>query len=306
MTFLALVAALLIEQVRTRTESNPVCRTLRSWSGLLQRSLDGGHYQQGVIAWMAVLALPIIFVAGVSIYLGRVAPPLALAWNVGILYFTMGFRQFGDELSETLDALRAGNTFAGKSRIDDLRGHHVEELSLQEIARLAIERGLAGAHRNLFGVIAWFTVFGAPGAVFYRLSSMLRESWAVPSPVPEAVGGVFSRTAFKWIDWIPVRLTAVSFAIVGNFEDSIYCWRTQAHTWRDANEGIVLAAGAGAIGVRLGSVVGVASSAGVRSELGTGDEADVLAMTGTIRLIWRALVLWLFLILLLTVANWLG
>jgi len=306
-TFLALVAVLLIEQLRTRAGSNPVYGIFRRYSGLLERSLDGGRYEQGTIAWFAALAPPIIVVAGVSIYLSRVAPLLAFAWNIAILYLTMGFRQFSDEFSATLQALRAGDIVAARTRIEGWRGRRSEELSVQEVARLAIECGLAGVHRHVFGVIAWFAVFGAAGAVFYRLSAMLRDSWGARSPSVEGVFGVFSRTAFGWIDWIPVRLTAVSFAIVGDFEDAIYCWRTQARTWYDANEGIVLAAGAGAIGVRLGSVVGVvAESADMRPELGTGDEADVVPMTGTVGLIWRALVLWLFLILLLTVANWLG
>lgn len=306
MTFLALVAALLIEQLRTRPGSNPVYGIFRRYFGLLERSLDGGRYEQGTIAWFAALAPAIIVVAGVSIYLSRAAPPLALAWNIGVLYLTLGFRQFSDEFNATLEALRAGDIAMARAQIERWRGRGDEELSLQEIARLAIERELVGAHRHLFGVIAWFAVFGAAGAVFYRLSAMLCDSWGARSSSVEGVFGVFSRSAFRWIDWIPARLTAVSFAIAGDFEDAVYCWRTQAHTWQDANEGIVLAAGAGAVGVRLGSVVGGADSGEMRPELGTGDEADVAPMTGTVGLIWRALVPWLVLILLLTVANWLG
>jgi len=305
-TFLALVAALLIEQLRTRPGPNPVNGIFRRYSGLLERSFDGGRYEQGTIAWFAALAPAIIVVACVSIYLSRAAPLLALVWNIGVLYLTLGFRQFSDEFSTTLEALRAGDIAMARAQIERWHGRGSEELFLQDIARLTIERGLVGAHRHLFGVIAWFAVFGAAGAVFYRLSAMLCESWGARPPSVEGVFGVFSRTAFRWIDWIPARLTAVSFAIAGDFEDAVYCWRTQAHTWPDANEGIVLAAGAGAVGVRLGSVVGGADSAQMRPELGIGDEADVAPMTGTVGLIWRALVPWLVLILLLTVANWLG
>ena len=43
--------------------------------------------------------------------------------------------------------------------------------------------------------------------------------------------GWFARAGFRRIDWIPARLTAVSFAIVGDFEDAVYCWRTQAAQW---------------------------------------------------------------------------
>jgi len=62
----------------------------------------------------------------------------------------------------------------------------------------------------------------------------------------------FARLAFAALDWLPVRFTAAAFAVVGDFEDAVYCWRTQAANWPDPALGIVLASGAGAIGVRLG------------------------------------------------------
>ena len=48
------------------------------------------------------------------------------------------------------------------------------------------------------------------------------------------------------IDWIPARLTASAFAVVGNFEDAIYAWRNFANRWEDEAAGIILAAGGGA------------------------------------------------------------
>jgi len=41
-----------------------------------------------------------------------------------------------------------------------------------------------------------------------------------------------------------------------------------------------------------------------RPQLGEGDDADVDYMQAAVGLIWRALVLWLFLILLATIASW--
>jgi adenosylcobinamide-phosphate synthase len=47
-------------------------------------------------------------------------------------------------------------------------------------------------------------------------------------------------------------------------------------------------------------------AAPLRPELGVGDEADAELMASTTGLVWRAVALWLFVILLITVANWLG
>ncbi|MFY0080399.1 regulatory signaling modulator protein AmpE, partial [Acinetobacter baumannii] len=65
--------------------------------------------------------------------------------------------------------------------------------------------------------------------------------------------GRFAAPAFYWIDWIPARLTAAAFAVVGNFEDAIYAWRNFASRWDDEAAGIILAAGGGAMGVRFGT-----------------------------------------------------
>jgi len=66
----------------------------------------------------------------------------------------------------------------------------------------------------------------------------------------------------------------------------------------------VLAAGAGALGVRLGGVLRREGGIEDRPPLGDGDEAGLDYMHAAIGLIWRALVLWMFLILLATVASW--
>ena len=91
-----------------------------------------------------------------------------------------------------------------------------------------------------------------------------------------------------------MRLTALSFAIVGDFEDAAFCWRTQAKEWaaQEGGEhaGIVLASAAGALGVRLGGPLPVAGDKpDVRPEIGLGEEPDAELMPSAVGLVWRAL-----------------
>src|SRR5258708_33276006 len=98
------------------------------------------------------------------------------------------------------------------------------------------------------------------------------------------------RRLLYWLDWVPVRLTAVTFAIVGDFEDAIYCWRTQAKAWGSLHEGILLASGAGALGTLIGGpVTGPMGEPEFRPELGLGDVADAELMPSAVGLGWRAL-----------------
>lgn len=108
---------------------------------------------------------------------------------------------------------------------------------------------------------------------------------------------------FHFIDWIPVRLTALSFAVAGDFEDAVYCWRSQARNWPDPEQGIVLASGAGAVGVRLGETLHQRGAVVFRPEVGLGDEADANSMISSTGMIWRALVIWMFVLGLVTVAR---
>jgi cobalamin biosynthesis protein CobD/CbiB len=93
---------------------------------------------------------------------------------------------------------------------------------------------------------------------------------------------------------------------MGNFEDTVYCWRTQAATWLNPEAGIILASGAGALGVRLGQTIMQDQRPLFRPELGIGEEADADFMQSAIGLVWRALVFQMIMLLLLTVANLLG
>ena len=86
----------------------------------------------------------------------------------------------------------------------------------------------------------------------------------------------------------------------------MYCWRTQAASWVARAYGIVLTSGAGALGVRLGGPLQMVGSLQFRPEIGIGADPDVDDMQAAVGLIWRALVLWMFVVLLVTVARSFG
>jgi cobalamin biosynthesis protein CobD/CbiB len=116
----------------------------------------------------------------------------------------------------------------------------------------------------------------------------------------------FSGQVFGIIDWLPSRATASAFAIVGDFEDAVYCWRTQAAQWPDRDIGIVIASGAGALGVQLGLSPVEGVEAADRAQLGLGDAPDVDFMQSAVGLVWRATVLWMLLLFLLGLASLAG
>jgi adenosylcobinamide-phosphate synthase len=300
-TFLALLAVLLVEQLRPLRGRNRAHRLFNGYADVLENHFNGGQPRHGVVAWLLAVVPLLLVVVAVHYALYHVSAAAAWVWSVVVLYLTMGFRQFSHYFTETLKTLAREDLAAARTLIGEWRGEPATEFSTSEIARVAIEQGLLASHRHVFGTIAWFVVLGPAGAFLYRAADMLATRWSARGE-PDAFGS-FAARVFFWLDWAPARLTALTFAFVGNFEDAIYCWRSQALAWSTRTHGVILAAGGGALGVRLGDILHQSGSVQFRPELGTGAEAGVDTMESTVRLIWRSLVLWMFLIFLVTIAH---
>ena len=307
MSFLSILFTLLIEQARPLSPRNAAHRWYLRYVNSLGNHFNAGEQDQGMVAWLLAVLPWVLIAVAIHYFLLDISFAAAWIWDVAVLYLTMGFRQFSHAFTEIIEALRTGDVDRARVLLTEFRGEPAAEYNGTEIAKVAIEEGLINSHRHVFGVIFWFLILPGPsGAVLYRLAGILEQKWGARSPEDYADFGKFAQKVFHYIDWIPVRLTAMSFAIAGDFEDAVYCWRSQASTWLDPEQGVVLASGAGALGVRLGETLHHNGTVSFRPELGLGDEADVNTMTSAIGMIWRALVIWMFILALLTVARWVG
>lgn len=311
MTFLSIFVVLVIEQLKAAPAAR-VQGWLDAYARFLERQFNGGERRHGVTAWGVGVGAPALLVLGLQIGLDMLHAVLTFLFSVAMLYFLMGFRQFSHFFTDIHLALRAGEIDRARMLFHTWTGRESSRLSSSEIVRLTIEDGILASHRHVFAPLFWFMLLGPSGALLYRLSVAMSQREAAPATpesgfaIPRDAFGEFSRQAFEVLDWLPARLTAVTFAIVGDFEDAIYCWRTQAQQWHDAAAGILLASGAGALGVKLGQPLPEALGVEERPELGMGDEADIDHLQSAIGLVWRALVLCLLLLVLLTLASWVG
>ncbi|HET7832308.1 MAG TPA: CobD/CbiB family protein [Gallionella sp.] len=312
MSLFALIAALMLEQLHPLSSRKYLYSWLSGYVDYFQRHFNTGQHKHGKIAWLLAVVPLLLGVLVAYWLLHRVHPILAWAFNVLVLYLTMGFRQFSHYFTDIQQALRDDKLDEARGHLSKWRGIPSHELNAEEVARVTIEEALLASHRNVFGVIVWFVLFsaldlgGAAGALLYRLGQFLSRHWSEEAEVELKEFGRFARRAFYLLNWLPIRMTAATFAIVGDFEDTVYCWRTQAANWADPEAGILLASGAGALGVRLGMPIPQGGMLVDRAELGVGDEADVDFMRSTIGLVWRSVVFILLLLLLLTLASLLG
>jgi cobalamin biosynthesis protein CobD/CbiB len=263
------------------------------------KRLNTGDRNSGSLAWFALMAAVLIPVALATGLAAAVHPVLVWLVDVLVLYGTLRFLNTTSSLAAIEKALREQNVGAAANLLAQWQGEPVQTDDAGAIARLTAEHALREAHYGTFGLLFWFLVLPGPlGLVMYPLALRAAQSWEHLVEPDERDFGWFAARAFHFIDWIPQRTTAFTFAVVGNFEDAIYSWKSQAASWMRSEEGIVLASGAGALGVRLGDPIPVDGSFVARPPLGGGESAREDALASLEGLLWRALIVWLIVYLL--------
>jgi hypothetical protein len=315
MGLLGLLIALLAEQAWPLRSGHWTERKFALLADWVRRQTDAGDREQGLLGWFILVGLATALVALVHWGLGRLHGSVQLIFDVAILYGTIGFRRFSQAFSEIQVALAAADANGAREALMRwIREFDPAFLAatapVPEICRVAIAHALVGAHRHVFAPIFWYLLLPGPiGPILYRVADTLAQRWGVDYQT-EAYGR-FARRAYGWIDWLPVRLTAAGFAIVGNFEDAAYCWRgarsAPPPADGDSQRSLVLAAGGGALGVRIAEPALEAQWAG--GDLGfdwSGAIPDAAALRSAVGLVWRAVVLWLTFFGIITVSNWVG
>ena len=328
MSFFAVLLALVIEQLKPLPRDNWVHHALVSWVRWTGRNLDAGRERHAWVVWGVSVGVPGGLLLLAYLGIGHWSVVLALLFDVGVLYLTLGFRQFSHYYTDIREALDRGDESEARRLLAEWRHLDASELPRTELLRHVIEHSLLAAHRHVFGVFFWFVLFsslglGPLGAVLYRMAEFAARYWSYPSkalgvPANERLMAV-SQQMFALIDHVPSRMTAFGFAVVGNFEEAINAWRRDASLWKHSNEGVILASASGALGVQLGggAAPGVTPDRSRGFDAGpvedsaaegstAGDPPQVGHLRSVVGLVWRSVVLWMLLVALLTLANLVG
>lgn len=325
MSFFAVLFALLIEQVKPLPRVNRVGHVMWAWVTWVARKLDAGQRRHARFVWVVSVLLPAVLAALVYLLLREYSLLLAMAFDVALLYLTLGFRQFSHYFTDIRDAIDRGDEAQARQVLAEWRQIDASDLPRTELLRQVLEHALLAAHRHVFGVFFWFVILsalglGPAGAVLYRMAEFVSRHWLalrqrqateVNDHLPD-----LARALFVWIDLVPSRLTAAGFAVVGNFEEAVNAWRREVSRPGERNEDVILAAASGAVGVRIGSTAMARTSAGAPDD--SAQDAAGAAngplplppqaghLQSMVGLVWRSVVLWLLLVALLTLANVLG
>lgn len=294
MTLIAILASLLLERMLEHIQHLRRYERYHDYVSWMRERLRGESWQ-GRRGVLALLAPPLLATFLLQAWLcGALFGLLGLLFAVVVLVFCLGPRDLGLELAEYRAALVTDNDELATRLARGLLGTEPPE-DMDAQARAVTQAVLTQANVRIFGVLFWFAVLGPVGAVLYRAVAELCRQTAQSTVQATDEFAWAARRFAEWLDWVPARLVAFGYALSGDFEAAVLRWRTSGagggEHWHASAEDVLIAAGTGALDLDEDS----------RDNL-TWDQV----LQSALSLVWRTLVVWVFVIALLTLAGWAG
>lgn len=249
---------------------------------------------RGLIAW-ALLILPIVIFLW---WLEKEASiQLELILGIVCLAFALGSKSLVQHARAVSQALKDKDMTLARQSVAMIVSRDTSNSDEKAINVATVESVLENGSDAIFAAIFWFVVFGAPGVVLYRLSNTLDAMWGYRAERFNSFGWAAARID-DVLNWLPARLTALSYALAGNIASALSSWRTQAKCWHGINPGVVMATGAGALTVKLGGTAIYHGEKIERPVLGCGSDPQVADIDRAVQLVNKSIVIWLLVIVL--------
>jgi membrane protein required for beta-lactamase induction len=214
-----------------------------------------------------------------------------------VLFFSFGPRDLKEEVDDYIAALERGDRDAATKSATELL--EADAKGRGSGLRSAVEDAVfVQANNRIFGVVFWFMVLGPAGAWLFRVGDLMRRRGAFESsrrsgasaaePFIGALSGVHGLLA-----WIPARLTALSYALSGSFEDGVGNWKSAvgeaSESILERSEDLLARVGRGSL---QPSLAGVSAA-----------ELDLATARGTWRIVSRSIWIWLAVIAVLVLIG---
>jgi len=252
----------------------------------------------GLAAWCIAVGMPV----ALSVFIIAALPwPLAALAHVLLLWFALGARSLSDHIAPIARALGAGDLELARTLTSRIVTRDTTQADETALARAAIESTLENGNDAIFGTLFWFAIAGGPGALAFRLANTLDAMWGYRTPRFFYFGWAAARLD-DLANYLPARLTALSYAICSHTRGALHCWSTQAAAWDSPNAGPVMASGAGGLQLVCGGTARYHGVDEVRPVLGAGRAPRAGDIERALRLVRHAMWLWLAVLLLMASA----
>ncbi len=257
----------------------------------------------GVLALALAVSVPVVAIAAAVAY--------GPAWtgiliNIAALYFALGAKSLWEHVHPVAGAIAAADLDHARTLASRIVTRDLSDASASDVARAAVESVLENGNDAVFAALFWFALGGAPGVIAYRLVNTLDAMWGYKTQRYLHFGWAAARLDDA-MNYAPARLTALTYALLGNTRVGLACWQMQARAWESPNAGPVMAAGAGALGLELGGAARYHGHIEERPQLGAGQAPGATDIDRALRLVAAGVVAWLALLALIALAaQWSG
>jgi adenosylcobinamide-phosphate synthase len=237
----------------------------------------------GLLAWiLAVLPLT---------YIAWLLSQTRFGWLVHgyLLYFALGHQSLRQHALAVYSALKNNDLPQAQLAASYMVSRDKDAI---EPVSSTLESVLENGNDGVFAALFWFLIAGGPGALLYRLANTLDAMWGYKTSQYVYFGWSAARLD-DVLNYIPARLTALTYALVGHTKKAFHAWRSQAKHWDSPNAGPVMSAGAGALDVALGGRARYHHVWHDRPALGTKTPATLEDIPRALRLVSTGLYAWL-------------
>ncbi|MEU4316483.1 cobalamin biosynthesis protein [Nocardia sp. NPDC024068] len=220
--------------------------------------------------------------AGAILHRGGTVAVAAATWTA------LGGRSLARTGREMAGHLESGDLREARELLPSLCGRDPESLDADGLARAALESIAENTADAAVAPLVWGAVAGVPGLLGYRAINTLDAMIGYRNPRYGRFGWAAARVDDA-ANLLPARLTGVLTALVapligGRPAEVLRTWRRDAARHPSPNAGVVEAAAAGALGVRLGGRTEYRHGVEYRPELGTGPVPGVADLRRAVRL----------------------
>jgi adenosylcobinamide-phosphate synthase len=212
----------------------------------------------------------------------RLLGTAAATWAV------LGGRSLRREATTVATLLSDGDLSAARLRLGALVGRDTAALSTEEVVRAAVESVAGNTADAVVAPLFWGAVAGVAGLLGYRAVNTLDAMIGHRSARYLRFGWAAARLD-DVANWLPARLAglltmATAPLADGSPGDAWQAWRRDARQHPSPNAGVVEAAFAGALGVRLGGLNVYGGHLEDRGILGHGRSVDIGDIARAVRL----------------------
>ena len=258
----------------------------------------GLAYFMGLLAW-SLMVIPFVVLVWLLEQLQFQEPSQQIVFNLltGIIFltFALGTKSLMQHARAVSQALEKRDIVLARKKIGMIVSRDTAESDETAIIKATIESVLENGSDAIFAAIFWFVLLGAPGVIFYRLANTLDAMWGYKTERLTYFGWAAARID-DVLNWLPARLTALSYALAGHTYRALLCWLKQARHWHGINPGVVMASGAGALQVSLGGVAQYHGEYITRPLLGLNNEPQITDIERSIALVYKSLFIWVVVI----------